>query len=326
MNRLKRRTFWLGVGLAVLTSFAASGATEPAFTSPAPMPPARSPVDFFRELLAMNPSEWRNFLTNRPAETQKQILAKLHEYASLKPEECKLRLQVTELHFYLVRLLATPATNRAFQLEQIPAATRKLVQDRLEQWDSLPEDLKQRLRENEVMIRYFTERAVHSPRPGQPVEQMSSSDRQKLEEALRRWQSLSQEQRATILRRFRDLFELTGEEKAHVLSTLSEQERHQMEKTLEGFGNLTPMQRVQCFRSFEKFAGLTPPERQQFLKDAGRWEAMTPTERQTWRDLVYNLGHGPPLPPGLGGPPKPPVAPRQTNNTRFDTNYVSGSQ
>src|SRR5690242_7150383 len=120
MSRLKWKSFWCGLGLTMLAIVAASGATEQAPAPPVPMLPAKSPVDFFRDLLAMNPAEWRNFLTNRPPETQKLILAKLHEYASLKPEECKLRLEVTELHYYLVRLLATPATNRAFQLQQIP--------------------------------------------------------------------------------------------------------------------------------------------------------------------------------------------------------------
>jgi len=299
-----------------------SGAAELPVANPAPMPPLRSPVDFFRDLLAMNPAEWRNFLTNRPPETQKLILAKLHEYASLTPEECKLRLEVTELHYYLLRLLAAPTTNRAVQLDQIPPATRKLVQDRLEQWDSLPDDLKQRLRENEEMIRYFTGRALHSaPRPDQPPEQISPSDRQKLDHALRRWQSLSQEQRALVLKRFKELFELTPHEKANVLGTLTDSERHQMEKTLESFGNLTPIQRVQCFRSFEKFTELSLKERQQFLKDAGRWEAMTPTQRQTWRDLVYNFGHLP-LPPGLNQI-KPPVPPKPTNSIVLTTNQVA---
>ena len=306
----------------MLSVIAVLGAAEQPAISPGPMPPLRSPVDFFRDLLAMNPAEWRNFLTNRPPETQKLILAKLHEYASLKPEECKLRLEVTELHFYLVRLLATPATNRAFQLEQIPPKTRKLVQDRLDQWDALPDELKQRLRENEDMIRYFAGRGLNSaPLPGQSVEQMSPSDREKLDQALRRWRSLSRDQRASILKRFKEIFELTPEEKAQVLGTLTESERHQMEKTLEGFSNLSPMQRVQCFRSFEKFAELTPTERKQFLTDAGRWEAMTPTERQTWRDLVYNFGHLP-LPPGLSEP-KLPVPPKQTNAIPLTTNQVA---
>jgi hypothetical protein len=280
-----------------------------------------SPIDFFRELLEMNPRERQSALANRSPESQRRILAKLHEYESLKPEECKLRLQVTELHYYLVRFLATPATNRLAQLKLVPEEPRKLVQSRLEQWDSLPDELKQRLLENEATIRYFTERAVHSvPMPGRSPEALPPADQEKLEQSMHRWQSLSVEERRVIVKHFKEIFELSPEEKANVLARLSEPERRQIEKTLESFEKLPPMQRIQCMRSFEKFAGLSREERRQFLTDASRWEVMSPTQRQTWRDLVYSLSHGPPLPPGLGGPPRPPLPPK-----RPDTAQVSGT-
>ncbi len=45
----------------------------------------RSPVDLFRELLAMTRAERRAHLTNRPPASQKLILAKLREYESMRP-------------------------------------------------------------------------------------------------------------------------------------------------------------------------------------------------------------------------------------------------
>jgi hypothetical protein len=308
MNRLRRKSFWIGLLLGAQAALASFAADLPNPSALSPMPPVRSPIEYFRELLAMNPAERRNSLTNRPLESQRRILAKVREYESLQPEECKLRLEVTELHYYLVQLLGTPATNRPAQLKLIPKETLKLVEDRLEEWDSLPGELKQRLLENEAMLDYFTRRAVSlPPTPGHPSEAMPASDREKLNESLRRWQSLTPEERASVLKHFRRVFDITPEEKTNILATLSDPERHQVERTLQTFANLTPSQKARCIRSFEKFASLSPEDRQQFLKDASRWEVMTPSQRQTWRDLVYNLSHGPPLPPGIDGPPKPPL-------------------
>src|SRR3954469_14769255 len=71
-----------------------------------PVPPAvKSPVAFFRELLAMTPSERSLALSNRPAETRKQILVKVREYRSMSENERELRLQATELEWHLVPLM-----------------------------------------------------------------------------------------------------------------------------------------------------------------------------------------------------------------------------
>ena len=112
--------FCLGSGwlaFATQTAVPANG-TPPgvAATNSPPMPPTptlRSPVDVFRQLLAMNPIERRQSLTNRPVDVQKQILAKLREYQLLKPEEQELRLRATELQWYLLPLMSVPRTNRA---------------------------------------------------------------------------------------------------------------------------------------------------------------------------------------------------------------------
>lgn len=308
MSSPNYKPLWLAlaVGLQLgLSSRSAELPHQPAIAG-MPMPPARSPVDSFRELLAMNPSERRNFLTNRPPESQKRILAKLQEYQALKPEERELRLRATELHYYLIQFLGNASANRDSQLELIPSQIRKLVADRLEQWDRLPADLKHKLLENEGMLRYFTERPLQSPpRPGVAAQETSGNQEQ-LGEAIQHWQSLSREEKGSIVRNFKKIFELRPEEKTNVLAALSEPERHQIEKSLQSFASLTPMQRAQCMRSFDKFANLDPEDLRRFLKDAGRWEAMAPSDRQTWRDLVNNLSHQPPLPPGLGGPPMPP--------------------
>jgi hypothetical protein len=280
----------------------------PSLSAAAPqLPPNRSPIDFFRELLHQNPSERTQSLTNRSPESQKLILAKVREYESLSPEDCELRLRVTELHFYLVPLMNTPATNRAVQLAQIPSDTRKLVEDRLEQWDKLTLESQKDLLQNETTLRALSDMDPRSPEP--TIAKLTEGQRAELEAGIRRWQGLSAEQRRGTVTRFQLFFELTEEEKQKVLGTLSEAERQQLDRTLDSFSKLTPLQRAQCVRSFEKFTSLSPDERQQFLKNAARWQALSPSQRQLWRDLVYNLSHQPPMPPAAGLPPVPPPGP-----------------
>ena len=295
---------------------------------PNPMPPlpfARSPIGFFRELLAMNAAERKQALTNRSPETQRQILAKVHEYESLPPDERELRLEVTELRWYLRPLMTAPATNRPAQLDLIPETYRKLVEDRLREWDKLPPEVQKELLANAETILYITEIEGRTPEQRrQALEAIPPPSRKTLEQGLGKWESMSEDQRRRMLSRFKGFFELTAQEKQRAFNTLSEPERRQIEKTLQTFGSLPPKQRDQCIRSFEKFAGLSLAERQQFLKSAERWEAMSPAERQTWRNLVQRMppplpSRFPPLPPSVrppvpGSPRPPPPVPAVATN------------
>src|SRR5260221_2053567 len=89
------------------------GSTDVAKVNQADTPPPptapRSPVDLFRSVLIMSPLERREFLGQRTPEAQKLILAKIREYEGLTPELRDLRLRVTELRWYLLPLLNTPA-------------------------------------------------------------------------------------------------------------------------------------------------------------------------------------------------------------------------
>jgi len=266
------------------------------------LPPLKSPVDFFREILHADPADRLGFLTNRPATSQKLILAKVHEYEQLKPEECELRLRVTELHYYLLLLINTPVTNRAAQLALIPTESRKLVEDRLEQWDKLSPEAQKALLQNEATLGILVKLASGEKLP---VNGLTDIQKAELEAGIRKWQELSPQQQRATISQFRQFFELTSAERDRTLATLSDAERHQIERTLVSFEKLTPIQRGQCLRSFEKFASLTPSERSEFLKSAKRWEEMSPSDRQLWKDLVYNLSHGPPVPEGVDQPPKP---------------------
>jgi hypothetical protein len=289
--------------------------------APPELPPAepvtRSPISFFRELLTMSAGQRRQALTNRPPESRAQILAKVREYESLNPNERELRLRVTELRWYLRPLMASPATNRAVQLAMIPDQDRKLVEDRLQEWDKVPPDVQKELLGLEPTIQYFAEIEGRSEQQRKEIIMtLSPARREMLEKGIQQWDSMPVEKRHKTLSQFDQFFQLTSQEKDKALKTLSAPERQQIEKTLRTFGSLPPEQRAKCIRSFAKFTSLSLEERQQFLKSAERWKLMSPDERQAWRELVNRLP--PPLPPNM--PPMPPFTPRHRPTPTVVTN------
>src|SRR5690242_10218082 len=100
MNPPLRRTIWfmLALGLSsglgvrlqaqILTNTgvrAESSALADSIKGP-PVPVLKSPVDSFRELLAMKTDEREKFLAERPAEIRKRLLEKVQEYDSMNPD------------------------------------------------------------------------------------------------------------------------------------------------------------------------------------------------------------------------------------------------
>ncbi len=275
-----------------------------------PIPRSKSPVNFFRELLAMTPAERENSLTNRPLEVRNRILAKVREYEALDPNERELRLRATELRWYLPPLMHESPTNRAARLATIPDDLRALVKTRLTLWDILPPPLHEEFFENERALRYFTHVDSSNSPPMPPLPPDHRRHQAPQDSDLARWNTLSEDQRQKIAAQCNQFFELTPVEKRKTLNTLSDAEQQQMEKTLETFGKLPTVQRLKCIRAFTEFAGMSAQEKQDFLKNAQRWSQMSPKERQTWRDLVTHVPEWPALPPPLMPPMPPQLTPR----------------
>jgi hypothetical protein len=263
------------------------------------LPRPRSPVDLFRQLLAMTPEEREAFLANRPQQTRDRIRAKVDEYEALDANERELRLRATELRWYLLPLLQTPPDQRTARLAQVPPNLRELVQARLSQWSILPPPLQQEFLDNERALRYFASVDISN---GPPLPQTASADPETA-----RWSGMPENQRKIIAASVNQFFDLTPEEKAAALNTLSDAERRQMQRTLQAFDNLPSGQRDECIHAFAKFTGMSVYEKQEFLKNAERWSQMSPTDRQAWRDLVVNVPEWPPLPQGFIAPPPSPV-------------------
>jgi hypothetical protein len=274
-----------------------TGSSSPA-PAPSLQPPAKCPVDTFRELLAMRAAERTQFLTNRSVVSQKLLLAKLREYEGLSPDLRELRLQATKLRWYLLPLMSTAPTNRAAQLAQLPSDVREPVESRLRLWDGISADVQKRFLD--AAAGYYARQAAYAQdRLAEIRDRISPARRQMLERGIQEWQEMSEIQRQDTVNHFYEFFNLTPQEKAKTLRTISEPERLQIEKTLRQFDNLNDTQREQCVLGFEKFAGLSVEERQQFLENAERWAAMSPSEREHWRMLVENLSHRPKVPRGL---------------------------
>jgi hypothetical protein len=282
-------------------------------TAPAVPPepaPAKSPVAVFRELLNMDPAERTKALANRPEETRKQILAKIREYQSLKPDERELRLKVTELGYYLRPLMRTPATNRAAQVALVPIGYRELVQVRLERWDKLAPSAQQKLLQNEAAIRAMTEVTNRVSTNALPTRSFI------LVNTISNWNRLSAKDKKELTENFDYFFQLKSTERQKAIRILSKVEQAQIDVTLQKYGKLTPDQRVQCIQSFDKLAAMSATERQQFFKNTQRWEMMTPKEREDWRNLVETA---PMLPPTISLPPEPQAVP-----TSYKKRFATG--
>lgn len=289
-----------------------SSATQKSQVIPPPLPVPKPPIEFFRELLSMSPGEREKILADKTPEQKKVLQAKIQEYEAMDPDQRELTLKVTELRWYLAPLMKIAPNERASRLEMIPEDKRRLVEERLRQWDELSPGQQQEFWDNEMAINYFLR--LQSSAPGQQtniLKNFSPAARERFKAQMQRWHQLPVEDRDRMCRRFQQFFELNPKEKEKTLNTLSEAERIQMEKTLELFQNLSPAQRQHCMESFRKFARMDPNERNQFLKKAERWQSMSPEDRKAWRELVQKIPPMPPLPPGLL-PPLPPD-PRLSN-------------
>jgi transposase-like protein len=282
------------------------------------VPVAKSPVDAFRELLAMDALALRAALSNRTEQSRARLVKKINEYKSMDADERALRLLNTELRWYLLQLMPLPATNRVERLADIRSNLRSLIEDRLTRWDALDAELREPYLHNEQALSLVLQMASASDRMRtQLVAEVPPQLRDTVNRALARLDDMSPADRQRSFRVLENIFTMTPAEKEKVLrGVMSEPEKNQMAQTLADFSQLTLEQRKTCLRSFEKFTGMTREERALFLRNVQTWEKMTPKERQQWREVVKNVEILPPLPEiKIQLPPEPPdPTPRVTTN------------
>jgi len=293
MTRPRLQLLLLAAGLGLVAALAETPTNAPSGPPGRTATPAvRSPMTAFRELLAMELPERKMALTNRPPDVQRRILAKVREYESLNAHQRELRLRATELRWHLMALMSLPPANRASRLAMVPDYLRKLVEDRLRQWDRLSPEARQEFLNNDEAARYLSRIQPGDPPPG-THDQLSPERRAKLQAGIEHWRSLSEEDRRKTWRQFNAFFELTPADKLRAMKVFSDAERRRMEKVMDTYAELPPEQRAQYLRSFEQYTSMSLAQRLQFLKNADRWKRMTPAEREHWRSLVKAA----PLPP-----------------------------
>ncbi len=275
------------------------------------MPPApRTPVELFRQILEMNPAARQQALAGRSEQARAFLDAKLREFDALPPSGREERLQTLQLRWLLLPLMKKPAADRTSSLAALSPTDRALVEERLQEWDLLPEDLQRKVLENQNVIRIFLRPGADFARPDPGSTHLLPAQRAQMEQDQQRWLALAEEDRERILAQFDRFLELNAREKSRILDGMGEKERRQMQLTLQNFARLPREQRDACLRGFGKFRALSPQEREAFLSNAERWQAMSAADRQLWRDLVARLGPRAPLPPGARpkSAPLPPGA------------------
>jgi hypothetical protein len=243
------------------------------------------------------------------ARRREVLEAKIREYEAMPAAERELRLEATELRFFLRPLLEVAPADRPARVAIIPDHIRPLVAQRLSTWDALPEPVRSDF--------LAFDRAAARPSAAPPSAVAPGPGDLDAEKQLARWQALPAAQREKTCREFELFFELSPRQRERILGEFTEEERQLMQQALDAFGRMPPEQRRLCLASFRKLAELSSRERAEFLSTVDRWRELPPAERQRWRQLVTNL---PPAPPGLGDPPTPPLPPLPAAASHLATN------
>ncbi|MCI0746455.1 MAG: DUF3106 domain-containing protein [Verrucomicrobia subdivision 3 bacterium] len=298
-----------------LMGCAAAWSAEPKRLQQPPAPPS-SPIEHFRQILALSPEGRESALANRSNDVRRFVLVKLKEFDALSPEEREKRLSTLEFRWHMLALMRGGLTNRAARLHLVPERYRPLVEERLRHWDTLTTEDQRDVLESEPAITIFTSARTGAPSQAGPLSMITTQQQARIHRSALYLSVQPPEKQEKIYRNFDRFFELSEKEKTEALHTLSEAERQRMERSLQAFERLSKSDREQCIAGMRKFALLSPAERDQFLRNAERWQAMSPKDREIWRNLVNRKAFPPPpLPPGadLGRPASRDSSLAQTN-------------
>ncbi len=265
-----------------------------------PMPSGivlNNPFQSFRELLSATPAERELILEKKQAIHRTHLEERLKEFGSLPAAEREIRLRMMELRWFLVPLFKMSPPNRVERLAFVPEGARKLVEDRLREWDDLPAHLRQDVLQHGITLQYFARLEAVAPRDQVKLwNSMGAESRPQPAMSPDQWKTLMSDRKKSVSVQLERFFDLSSEEKLRVLQGFSEGQREHVGTRLKKLEQLPAAERKQCLDSFQKYSELSEKARIEFLKNAEQWKAMSAEERKAWRSLITSL---PPKPPGL---------------------------
>ena len=216
-------------------------APQKLFSAPAnlllpPVPHSKSPVDLFRELLAMTPAE-REKLPDEPAAGNPRPHSRQGaRIRGARPE----RARIAPARHRIALVFAAPPARIADEPRRAAgghsgrfAAAGAKPPPAMEH--SAAADAGGISGERAHPALFHARGSVKQPAGAAPARPDRAD--------LAHWNTLSEDQRQKITAQFNQFFELTPVEKQKTLNTLSDAERRQMEKTLQTFDKLPPAQR-----------------------------------------------------------------------------------
>lgn len=284
------------------------GAEIPVATQAVPPPLPPSPVDNFRFWLKLSPAQRAPLLAKMPETERKALEAKLATYDALSPDAQDLRLRETQLHWQLLALMKLAPAERKERLANVSGDDRRLIEERLQQWDALAPAKQKTFLENEEVIGVYLElQETPSHARSKVLGGMPPEVRFPLEQRLQKWNGLPAAQRQELFDRFGQLFQLPDRDQETVVASLPEPTRKQFEQLTASLQHLPPQERSRCTAALNKFLKMSAEEQNRFLQNAMRWQKMSEKEHDAWRQVVHTAPSLPPLPPGVDLPPPAPL-------------------
>jgi hypothetical protein len=260
------------------------------------MPPhSATPVDGFRELLALDLAEREEHLADKKGEQQDYLRELLNEFDALTPTQRELRLRLLELRYRLLPLLSIEPTERLEKFGKIPADQRQFIEAQLRFWDQMSErDRELALKEPDSWS--FLPFLARQSAPDMTPPPLPERTRL-LEAEIAKWRALAPEARERSARGLLRFLELDASQQGRVLDSVSAPQRGHLEQIAAAYRQLSPQKRRECLVAFARLAAIDEDERKLFWRKAARWEEMSPEQRAAWRSFTAQL---PPLPPGAG--------------------------
>ena len=237
------------------------------------------------------------------------ISSKIKEYEAMSLNERNHKLDALDFRWHLLPLLKMEPAKRADKLTAVPERFREDILNRLNGWDKLDIQVRERLIRNESFFRYMSSFGRGSESRDAMTNhliKMPSKLRENVEKRIIEWRGRQKSDRRKMKRHFHRFFDLQPIDQQKALSHLSVRERTKMEASLIRFKSMTIEQREIILKSFDRLADMSQVERTAFFRNSQRWNEMSNAERKQWRTLVTKM---PPLPPGFEKETSPPLPP-----------------